>query len=237
MRRPRSELIDRTLRDGNSWTGSDCRHDAMLRFEAVDMGGVPSSDQGHELRCNAETDPEHHALLADVCRWTGAEQGVLLLGLAWPTAAGLAYCSRLAPVRSRSMAGGPGHGDHPPAKTCCVMLRSTRIRPSAWSRTPSQNAVFKLSLGSRAKRPAWSSSRRLLLGCTRASVLRALNGVRAERRTGCSHSASVSRRLKSVLNQDCSRRGAPNKINPAKERDEPRQNDQSTPISSQIERS
>src|SRR3954451_17628228 len=36
----------------------------------------------------------------------------------------------------------------PPQRTSGVMLKTTRVRASTWSRTSFQNAVFKLSMGS-----------------------------------------------------------------------------------------
>src|SRR4051794_20201735 len=65
VRHLRSELIDRTLRDGNLLTGSDTI--TGLELEAVDTGGVPASDQQRELSCDAEAAPERHArVLSDL---------------------------------------------------------------------------------------------------------------------------------------------------------------------------
>jgi hypothetical protein len=64
VRRLRSELIDRTLRDGNPLTGSDWVGDdaiGMRVFEAVDTGRVPASDQQCELIWDTETAPARHA--------------------------------------------------------------------------------------------------------------------------------------------------------------------------------
>jgi len=64
VRRLRSELINRALRDGNLLTGSDTvtgTTSSTRMFEAVDTGRFPGSDQQRELNGDTETAPERHA--------------------------------------------------------------------------------------------------------------------------------------------------------------------------------